>query len=218
MLRGRPQDLFPCKYGCHVYTTSKCWRHRRPELTVGIQAIQDQFGTHLELTCPNFPRRIVYKTFGEIPWERSKWEFAKLVTSNLTLHTTNQIMIFGVCSFTVKHSGSRQSVSNPYVRDDTKSMVFHHHGATDTGKQSLLHTTLKTKDRNFRRWLVDTVNLGGRSYRFTHKFYVNCDFSGTNPRKDNAVSVLSGYVNLSEQDTDKRVTPMVYQNACWRTT
>jgi len=39
-------------------------------------------------------------------------------------------------------------------------MIFHDHRMADTGKQTLLHTTLEAEDRDFRRWLVETVDLG----------------------------------------------------------
>jgi len=75
--------------------------------------------TYFELTRPKTSRRIFYQS-----------------TSEIALNTANQVVFFGVCSFpmTVINESMYKEQRIKDIRHDSKRMVLHEGGSTDTSQ------------------------------------------------------------------------------------
>ena len=113
---------------------------------------------YLQLTSPNPPWRVVDQAL-----------------SKITLHTANQVVVFSVGTLAGKELAKSHGHDTGHSRNDTKGMVLLDSRSTDTSEETLLHTTLKPENSNFRRGQLD-VDFG---------------VSGANPRQDNAETSMS---------------------------
>lgn len=106
-------------------------------------------------------RGFVDQTLGEITCEGQVRSTDPIfVNKSHTLNTANHVMTARIRPFT----------------DSTEKMVFFYRGATDTAKETLLHTTLEFNDGDFGRRLDDVVHIRAVIYRAgTRTYKLNLD-------------------------------------------
>ena len=98
-----------------------------------------------------------------------------------------------MCSFTGNGDigDDVELVEGKYIRDDAKSVVLHDERVTDSGEQTLLHSTFKAKYRHLWGRLQKIHSIFERHIQAidTYQFDIHSYFPCTNPRQDDPVNM-----------------------------
>ena len=99
------------------------------------------------------------------------WRVDNKTLREVALNTADHIMVWRLSALT----------------DDSKGVVLHNRGSTNSTQETLLHAPIETKNGNFRRRLNHTSIDIRETPQITYNFNFNWDLSKGNPGNKNTV-------------------------------